>query len=244
MAVESSTEATETDAKSTDTDASRNGNGAPATGEKSDAKTSDIKADTKADETGETEKVDSDLAKQLADAIAEAEKWKTHARKNEERAKANNDARKELERVQRESMSEQERILADARDEARNEVIREFSGRLVDSEFRAAAAGRIPDERLSELKEVLDLSKFLNEDGSVNGELIAKAINTIAPPNSESKGTDEGKAPETDANNSTDQKTSPPATGDDLGQGAGRSSEPHALNGDPLLAALKSTLGI
>lgn len=154
------------------------------------------------------------------DLAAEVEKWKQMARKNEERAKANAAASKELEEFRRQSMTEQERAVAEAVDGARRSTMIEMAGRLVDAEVRAAAAGRSLD--VNALLEGLDRSRFLTDGGEPDREAVMAWVDRIAP------------AP---------QETPPTTPGwPDLGQGA--RTQAMALNGDPLLNALKGKLGI
>lgn len=155
------------------------------------------------------------------DLAGELAKWKNLAKKNEERAKANAAAAKELETFRQQTMSETERAIEAARTEARAEVTRQFGGRLVTAEVRAAAAGRAVD--VDALLEAVDPAKFVSEDGEPDREAIAAWINRVAP----------AAAP-------TDTPSTLPFP--DLGQGA--RGEHLALNSDPLTADLKKHLGI
>ena len=69
-----------------------------------------------------------------------------------------------------------------AREEGRNEALREATPRLVRAEFRAAAKGVLSSEQLTELLEDVDLSRFVSEDGSVDEKKIEKKIAALAPP--------------------------------------------------------------
>jgi hypothetical protein len=156
------------------------------------------------------------------DYAAEVEKWRSAARKHEERAKANANAAKELERVRRESMNEQERAIAEAVEQARTAALAEsrerYASRMVVSELRAAAAGRLDAAALDTLTARLDLAGFLTEDGDVDANAVERFVDSLAPP--------------------------PEAKGfPSLGQGA-RGPTPHSLNGDPLLRDVKAKLGI
>lgn len=151
------------------------------------------------------------------DPTAEAEKWKALAKKHEQRAKDNATAAKELADLKRSQMTEQERAVATARDEARSEVLREVGTQRVDDAFRVALAGRDVDD--DALLEGLDKAAFLNDEGQPDRDRIGAWVDRIAP------------------------KTEPAAGFVDLGQGA-RPAGSDALNGDPLLRDLKSKLGI
>lgn len=160
-----------------------------------------------------------DTGTDAAKLQAEIDKWKTQSRKHEERAKANANAAKELEQLRQASMSEQEKAVDEARRAARAETLREVGTHLVTAEFRAQAAGRVTEERLSELLEDMDMTKYLTEDGQVDAERVARKVAALAPEPAEN----------------------PEPTWPDLGQG---NREPAmALNGDPLLASLKDAVG-
>lgn len=167
--------------------------------------------------------------------LAEVEKWKTLARKHETRAKDNSDAAKKAEQLQAEleqfrqaSMTETEKALAKATSEAeakgRAEALGQVGQRLVRAEFRALAAGAIPD--LDGVLDDLNLAKFIGSDGEPDGKAIAAAVKRLTPPPPPA-------APET--------PTTAPAPRPDLTQGS-RMDLP--LNGDPLLNTLKSKLNI
>lgn len=163
------------------------------------------------------------------DLNAELEKWKTLSKKNEERAKANAAAAKELEQLRLQSMSDQEKAVEQARTEARAEALATVGGRLVDASIRVAAAGRLPDETVAVLLQGLDRSKFLGEDGEPDEKSIATFMDGIAPKQQQEQESDE------------------PQGFPDLGQGPrhGRTGSPGmALNGDPLEKSLRAALGI
>jgi membrane protein involved in colicin uptake len=126
----------------------------------------------------------------------------------------------ELEKFQQAAMTETEKAIAAARQEATAETIRTFGSRLVDAEVKAAAAGRGVD--IDALLEGLDRTRFLTDDGEPNAAAIKAWVDRIAPESSATPGVV------------------------DLGQGnrGGAAGSDMALNGDPLLASLKSKLNI
>lgn len=169
--------------------------------------------DTTPDATPAQAPADPDTGTDLA---AELEKWKSQARKHEQRAKANAEAAKELEKLRSESMTEQERAVEAAKAATRAELLIEVGSRLVDAEVRAAAAGRSLD--VDALLDGLDRSRFIDDDGEPDRDAIASWVDRIAP-----QGTD-----------------TPPRV--DLGQGV---RTPESLgNDDELTRGLKSALGI
>lgn len=148
---------------------------------------------------------------------AEARKWEDRAKAAATKATANAAAAKELEQVKQASMSDIEKAVAVARTEATTEALRTVGARLVDAEVRVAAAGRTVD--VDALLEGLDRSRFVGDDGEPDRKAIAAWVDRIAPKPAEGA----------------------PAF-PDLGQGA-RNVSNAALNGDPLLASLKSAVG-
>lgn len=156
---------------------------------------------------------------QGGDLSAEVEKWRALARKHEDRAKANANAAKELEQVRQASMSDLEKAVAIARQEARSEALREAGTRLVDAAVKVAAADRPVD--VDALLEGLDRNRFLTEDGEPDEKAIRQWVDRVVPKPDVANG--DRRFP-------------------DLGQGS--RVPPHALNGDPLLNDLKSALGI
>lgn len=155
------------------------------------------------------------------DPAAEVEKWKNLARKHEERAKANAKAQAELDQLREASASEQDKAISAARKEAAAEAAKAFGARLAEAQFRVAAAGRLDSDQLEGLLEVVDLKRFVDDNGDPDIDAITAAVSRVAP-----KSVDQGIPP-------------------DDHQGAGSGSHEHmALNGDPLLNSLKGALGI
>lgn len=150
------------------------------------------------------------------DYAAEAEKWKSLARKNEERAKANAAAQSELDKLREATATEQEKAISQARKEAASEAAKSFGSRLAEAQFRVAAAGRLDADQLDGLLEVVDLGRFVDDNGDPDIEAITSAVSRVAP-----------KAPD--------------GYLPDEAQGA-RSATP-ALNSDALTDALKRAVG-
>lgn len=173
--------------------------GAPATGETTEP--------TTAPATG-TETVDK----------AEYEKLLANSRKWEERAKANVDAAKELEKLREQSMTDQERAVAEAVAKARAEALAEVAGERVADAIRAVAAGRVAD--VDALIDGINPGRFLDDNGIPDREAISGWLDKVAP------------APQEPA----------APTFPDLGQGA-RGGQPMALNGDELENALRNAVG-
>jgi hypothetical protein len=176
----------------------------------SDAPAPDIAPTPDAPETPTPDTGDVDLA-------AEVEKWKAASRKHEDRAKANAKAAQELDEFRRQSMTDQEKAVADAVTAARAEAFAEVGTKVAAAELRAAAAGRMGDEQIEVLLEGLNLARFLGDTGDVDRDAVRTFVDSIAP---------------------ADQQP----TRFDIGQGA-RSGGHKPLNGDPLLEDLRRVVG-
>lgn len=154
---------------------------------------------------------------EMPEQAAELERLRAEAKKWEGRAKANSGAVKELEQLRQASMSDLEKAVAIARQEARSEALREVGSGLVDDLIRTASEGRPVDP--DTLLEGLDRTRFLDDEGRPDTKAIRAWLDRLAP------------RPEEGVTRFPD-----------LGQGS--RVPPHALNGDPLLADLKNALGI
>jgi len=145
----------------------------------------DVKNDDQ-DQTGEdvTDEATATVDEDDTDWKAEAEKWKSLSRKNEQRARDNAGAAQELATVRQSQMTEQERAVHTARDEARAEALAEFGSRLVDAKFEAAAAGRTVNGRpldVAALLEGVNRSYYLTSDGEVDADKVTRFVNNVAP---------------------------------------------------------------
>lgn len=118
--------------------------------------------------------------------------WKHQARRHEERAKtfdgltpeAFAELRTKAERhdaLEHEMLSDKEKAVLEAQKAATAETLKSVTPKLVAAEFKAAASGRIEAERLKEILEPLDLSKFLTAKGDVDEAKVASYVEGIAP---------------------------------------------------------------
>lgn len=145
-------------------------------------------ATTDAPEDGAVETTDARTGDENArtgdekDWKAEFDKLQRESRKWEERAKANSTAAKELEELRKQSMSDAEKAVAEAREQARAEAFADVGGRLVKAEVRAVAAGRLGADQLATLLDGLNVAAFLTETGEVDAAKVAQFIDGIAPP--------------------------------------------------------------
>lgn len=113
--------------------------------------------------------------------------WKHQARKHEAVAKSRADYDEvkkqaaEAEKLRKERETDTEKQIREAGEKAAAEERARNAPRLVRAEFKAAAGGRIDSERLGELLEDLDLSKFLTDKGEVDEAKVAKRVEAWAP---------------------------------------------------------------
>jgi hypothetical protein len=114
---------------------------------------------------------------------AEAEKFKALHKKQEERAKANATAAKELEALRQSAMSETEKAVAEAREAGIREGRTAGLERIVAAEVRAAAAGRGVD--IDALLEGVNVARFVTEDGEPDTDAIGSWVERIAPATTE-----------------------------------------------------------
>ena len=152
------------------------------------------------------------------DTAAEIEKWKQQARKHEERAKANAQKAKDYDELAAKSMTDQEKAVKAAGDEARKQTLLEVGGKLTLAAIKAAASGRVADG--DALIEGVDASKFTGDDGEPDEKAITGWLDRVAPV--------------------TEQKSRPR----DLGQGVRNGGQSTTASNDPLLRDLKDKLGI
>ncbi len=93
----------------------------------------------------------------------------------EKKAKA---AEKELADLRKTTMTDQEKAVADAKAEGRGEAFKEANSRVLRSEIRAAAAGKLADP--SDAPALLgELDRFLADDGEIDSKAITSAIDAL-----------------------------------------------------------------
>lgn len=100
--------------------------------------------------------------------------WKAEARKWEQRAKENNKAKTDLEKLQQAAMSDQEKAVATARTEAATETAGKFQARILAAEIDAAVAGKFSDDEAAALIIAKNRDAFL-VDGDIDSAAIRQA---------------------------------------------------------------------
>lgn len=109
------------------------------------------------------------------DYKAEYEKWKALSRKNESEAEK---LRKELDKFRQANMTESEKALQEAMEKGRKAALSEMGTRLAEAEIKAAAANagrKVPDG----FSNFLNMTAFIGEDGTPNGDAITAFINSL-----------------------------------------------------------------
>lgn len=119
--------------------------------------------------TPEVEETQATETTETVDLAAEVEKWKSLSRKNEQQAKANAQAAKELEELKRAQLSDTERLIEQTKEETQKAVRQEFAQKLVDAELKAALNGKVLDGGA-----LLEFNKnqFISEDGEIDSTAI------------------------------------------------------------------------
>lgn len=112
---------------------------------------------------------------------AEAEKYKSLARKHEDRAKANNSAAKELATLREQGMTDIERQVEEAKKATRTETLAEVGQSRAGDAIRFSIGDRLKDDEVDSLLDDLNLGRFLTEDGQVDKAKVATYVARVAP---------------------------------------------------------------
>ncbi|MEU8136587.1 hypothetical protein [Streptodolium elevatio] len=116
----------------------------------------------------------------LADLIAERDKWKALSKKHEAGEKSNADAAKELAELKRQTQSESERSVADARAEGEKAASEKYRSAIARHALNAAAA----TERVAVPEAVigrLNLADLVGDDGEVDEAALKELVAGFAP---------------------------------------------------------------
>lgn len=140
-----------------------------------------------------------------------------------EAAKHRTEAKKwqtEVDKVRQSSLTEAERAVVEAEQRGRASVLAEFGQKLARSAFVAEAARRNPGYDAAAVLDDLNLARYIGDDGEPDSKAITAAVERLVP----SAGQAPAQVPSFD--------------------GGTRTGNALPLNGDPILNALKSKLGI
>lgn len=130
----------------------------------------DVQTDQAEVETSEIQaEADSPELSEMEQLKAEVDKWKSLSRKNEQQAKSNMAAAKELEEIRKSQLTETERLIEQTKTETAQSVRREFATKLVEAELKAHLSGRVLEGNaiLS-----FDKTAFITENGDIDSEAI------------------------------------------------------------------------
>lgn len=94
--------------------------------------------------------------------------------KAEREAKA---AKKELDELKAASATDAEKAIAKAKEEGKAEALKAANARVLRSEIKAAAAGKLADP--NDAVRLLDSDEFTNDDGDVDDKKLKAAIDTL-----------------------------------------------------------------
>ena len=110
---------------------------------------------------------------------SEVEKWKRLARKHEQRAKDNADAARERDELKAANATDTEKAIAEAVKKAVAEERSKGAAKLARQVFLAGAAGRL--ESAADVVEDVNLAKYIDANGDVDEDGLAKLIDRLAP---------------------------------------------------------------
>lgn len=118
---------------------------------------------------------------QLKGRLAASRKWEDRAKEKDPEFQSAKEKAAQYDALLATTQTEQERIVAEARQEAKAAALQEAAPRVVRAEFKAAAKGVLTDGQLSALLEDRDLTKYVTADGDPDEAKIAKIIAAAAP---------------------------------------------------------------
>lgn len=86
-------------------------------------------------------------------------------------------AEREAAKLRDEHATDADKAIAAARDEGRREALGQVTGRMIEAEVRAAAAGRLADP--ADAVRLIDLTGFVGDDGDIDAKAIAAAVDEL-----------------------------------------------------------------
>lgn len=114
--------------------------------------------------------------------------WKHQSRKHEDRVKGMADydeIKAERDSLKAAGLTDAQKAVEDAKKAAADEATAaeraKLAPRLVEAEFKATVAGRIPADRLKAILEPLDHTKFLTSSGEVDTDKVQQYVDGLAP---------------------------------------------------------------
>lgn len=153
---------------------------------------------------------------ELGKRLGESARWEKRARGNAKKAREYDQLASELESLRRQNESDLDRAVREAEERGRTAALTETGAERVADAFRVAAAGR--DIDVDDLLDMIDVAKFLGDDGRPDRDAITARVQKLAP-----------------------EREPAPL---DLGQGARGGDTVPGLNSSQLERDLKTKLGI
>jgi hypothetical protein len=101
--------------------------------------------------------------------------------KERERRRTAEQAAKDGENARKASMTEAERAVAEAREQAAAEVRTQFGARLARTEYIAEAAKRNPGYDVAAVLDDINLARFIGDDGEPDSKAIAASVARLVP---------------------------------------------------------------
>ncbi len=138
----------------------------------------------------ETDSVDWKARAEAAEA--NEAKWKGLSRKHEDRVKELNSKAEKWDKYEKENQTDHEKALADAVTAARTEALTEAGLSLVEAHIKAAARGKLSDEKVAKLLEYVDVKRFLGNDLKPDTAKVDDFINAQIPDATTGAGTGSG----------------------------------------------------
>lgn len=89
--------------------------------------------------------------------------------------------KQQLSEIQAANQTESERAVEAAKDEGRKAAASEFGKRLALAEFNNLAGRRNPDYDAAPALELIDLGRFVKDDGDLDADAIKAAVDRIVP---------------------------------------------------------------
>jgi hypothetical protein len=85
---------------------------------------------------------------------------------------------RELDKIKRDGMTEQERAVAEAKAAGKAEAVAEAGKAVAAATFRELATGKLADP--GKALDLVDLGKFVSDDGTVDRTALGKAVDSLA----------------------------------------------------------------
>lgn len=123
--------------------------------------------------------------------------WKYHARKHEKRSKDREDydeLKAKLEQYEQSQMTDTEKQIQQAREEAKSEVAAEYQGRMVEAVLRGNLQGHgLEDDDIENRLSFIDKTAFLTSEGEVDSDKVNAYLDSLGAPGKQQAWPDTGQ---------------------------------------------------